>query len=200
MYNKNLIKKAQTFLANKNVELYIGSDAYTNEFAISVDVNNERIWTDGDGFWSTVKKGVKVNYVNLLMTKDVEEEEWNGGLSGTISYDGSGKDGTWYDGSDVDSRLINKIKNEQDSDGMIYGNTAFINNTFKYMVEHCDFDMDLEKYLWFDYSEQGMQDDENVNLDVELDVDFWQHVFNLCKQQNISVRVLDNDNINYNVA
>ena len=68
------------------------------------------------------------------------------------------------------------------------------------MVEHCDFDMMLQKYLDFDYSEQGMQDDEYVNLDVHLDVDFWQHVFNLCKQQNISVRVLDNDNINYNVA
>jgi hypothetical protein len=31
----------------------------------------------------------------------------------------------------------------------------------------------LEKYLDFDYSEQGMQDDEAVNLDVELDGDFW---------------------------
>ena len=41
------------------------------------------------------------------------------------------------------------------------------------MVEHCDYDMELEEYLDFDYSEQGMQDDEYVNLDVELDGDFW---------------------------
>jgi hypothetical protein len=41
------------------------------------------------------------------------------------------------------------------------------------MVEHCDFDNALIDYLSFDYSEQGMQDDGYVNLDVELDGDFW---------------------------
>ena len=42
------------------------------------------------------------------------------------------------------------------------------------MEEHCDFDSSLlSDFLDFDYSEQGMQDDGYVNLDVELDGDFW---------------------------
>ena len=40
-----------------------------------------------------------------------------------------------------------------------------------------DFDdlLDLDDLLDFDYSEQGMQDDGAVNLDVDMDADFWQH-------------------------
>ena len=69
--------------------------------------------------------------------------------------------------------LINKIK-AQDSDGMIYTDDGFIANTKKYMEEHCDFDSKLlGEFLDFDYSEQGMQDDGAVNLDVEMDGDFW---------------------------
>ena len=70
--------------------------------------------------------------------------------------------------------LINKIKNKQDSDGMIYTDTIFIENAIAYMEDECDFDSKLLKeFLDFDYSEQGMQDDEMVNLDVEMDGDFW---------------------------
>ena len=104
-------------------------------------------------------------------------------MSGSVHYDGSGKDGTWYDGNDVENNtLINKIKDTQDSDGMIYTDAAFLNNLRKYMVESCDFDEELLQYLDFDYSEQGMQDDENVNLDVDLDADFWIEAFNYAKE------------------
>ena len=170
-YKDTLIKKAKTFLANKNVELYF--DDERTECGITVDVNNNRIWTDGSrGLWSTVAKGVKVRHANFLVTKHDDDDEWCGGLAGSVHYDGSGKDGTWNDGGDVETALINKVKDD-DSDGMIYTDTAFLENLKKYMVEHCDYDMELEEYLDFDYSEQGMQDDEYVNLDVELDGDFW---------------------------
>ena len=112
-------------------------------------------------------------------------------MVGNIHYDGSGLDGTWYDGNDVaNNTLINKIK-DVESDGMIYGSTAFINNLKKYMVEKCDYDMDLQKYLDFDYSEQGMQDDELVNLDVECDADFWLHVIDTMQQQGIAFRQIE---------
>jgi hypothetical protein len=57
---------------------------------------------------------------------------------------------------------------------MIYTDSGFIDNSIKYMEEHCDFDSKLlSDFLAFDYSEQGMQDDGAVNLDVEMDGDFW---------------------------
>jgi hypothetical protein len=128
-----------------------------------------------------VVKGVKVESIGLTVTKYEDSDEdcgyyWSGGLAGTISYDGSGKDGTWYDGSDDDNNaLINKIKHEQDSDGMIYTDDGFIANSIKYMEQHCDFDSSLlSDFLDFDYSEQGMQDDGAVNLDVDMDADFWK--------------------------
>ena len=185
-YNKTLIEKAVKFINNKNVEVehFVAKDDET--FNVCVDVHNNRIWTDGDGLWSTVAKGVKVRYANFLVRKEIDDDEalgyyWSGGLSGSVHYDGSGKDGTWYDGGDVETQLINKIK-DKESDGMIYGNGAFINNLQKYMIESCDFDKELLQYLDFDYSEQGMQDDENVNLDVDLDADFWIEAFNYAKE------------------
>ena len=190
-YNKTLIEKAVKFLNNKNVEAeYWGKDdiQHSESFSICVDVHNNRIWTDGDGLWSTVAKGVKVRHANFLVHKEIDDDEalgyyWSGGLSGSVHYDGSGKDGTWYDGNDVENNtLINKIKDTQDSDGMIYTDAAFLNNLRKYMVESCDFDEELLQYLDFDYSEQGMQDDENVNLDVDLDADFWIEAFNYAKE------------------
>jgi len=190
LYNKNLINKAKTFLANKNVEVDFDSERTT--FSICVEVNNERIWTGGEGYWSEATKGVKVEHANFLVTHE-EDYGWNGGLSGCISYDGSGLDGTWYDGNDVaNNTLINKIK-DVESDGMIYGSTTFINNLKKYMVEKCDYDMDLQKYLDFDYSEQGMQDDELVNLDVECDADFWLHVIDTMQQQGIAFRQIESE-------
>ena len=181
-YTQAQLAAGKKFLQNNNVEFYYDvEDGYDATAHISIDVGGNRIWTDGTSIWNNnVVKGVKVDSIGLTVTKYEDESEdkgyyWSGGLAGTISYDGSGKDGTWYDGSDDDNNaLINKIKNEQDSDGMIYTDDGFIANSIKYMEEHCDFDSTvLSDYLDFDYSEQGMQDDGAVNLDVEMDADFW---------------------------
>ena len=192
-YNKTLVKLAKRFLANENVEVYF--DEARTEFSISVDVHNNRIWTDGNrGLWSTVAKGVKVRHANFLVTKDDDDEEWSGGLAGTVHYDGSGEDGTWYDGGDEETALINKVK-DKESDGMIYTDTAFLVNLQKYMVEHCDFDEQLNEYLDFDYSEQGMQEDEYVNLDVEMDGDFWLYVIDEMKRDGIAHRQIGEEDI-----
>lgn len=194
-YNETLIKLAKTFLANENVEVYF--DEARTEFSICVDVHNNRIWTDGNrGLWSTVAKGVKVRHANFLVTYDEEDDYWSGGLAGTVHYDGSGEDGTWYDGADVEQNvLINKVKDMRESDGMIYTDTAFLDNLKKYMVESCDYDMRLEEYLDFDYSEQGMQDDEYVNLDVELDGTFWLYVIDEMQKEGIAHRRIGEEDI-----
>ena len=194
-YNETLIKLAKTFLANENVEVYF--DEARTEFSICVDVHNNRIWTDGNrGLWSTVAKGVKVRHANFLVTYDEEDDYWSGGLAGTVHYDGSGEDGTWYDGSDGEQNvLINKVKDMRESDGMIYTDTAFLDNLKKYMVESCDYDMRLEEYLDFDYSEQGMQDDEYVNLDVELDGTFWLYVIDEMQKEGIAHRRIGEEDI-----
>jgi len=183
-YTQAQIQAGIKFLQNKNVcfEYDAGDDDYDATARISIDVGGNRIWTDGTSIWNNkVVKGVKVENIGLTVTKYEDEDEdcgyyWSGGLAGTISYDGSGKDGTWYDGSDDDNNtLINKIKDEQDSDGMIYSDDGFIANSIKYMEEHCDFDSSLlSDFLDFDYSEQGMQDDGVVNLDVDMDANFWK--------------------------
>jgi len=191
-YNTTHVQLAKTFLANKNVEVYF--DDERTEFSISVDVHNNRIWTDGNrGLWSTVAKGVKVRHANFLVTRH-DDEEWCGGLAGTVHYDGSGEDGTWFDGGDVETALINKVK-DKESDGMIYTDTAFLANLQKYMVEHCDFDEQLNEYLDFDYSEQGMQDDEYVNLDVECDADFWLHVVDEMKAEGVAYRQIGEEDL-----
>jgi len=129
-YTQAQIQAGIKFLQNKNVEFYYDNDVDCDTTAnISIDVS-ERIWTDGTSLWNNnVVKGVKVDCISLTVTKyETDDEEygngkgyyWSGGLSGNIHYDGSGKDGTWYDGSDDDNNtLINKIKDEQDSDGMM---------------------------------------------------------------------------------
>ena len=176
-YTQAQIQAGIKFLNNANVHFEKDDD----NICISIDVGMDRIWTSGDSIWNNgIKKGVKVGYISLVVDKYEDDSEelgyyWSGGLAGTIAYDGSGKDGTWYDGTDDENNvLINKIKNEQDSDGMIYTDSGFIDNSIKYMEEHCDFDSKLlSDFLAFDYSEQGMQDDGAVNLDVEMDGDFW---------------------------
>ena len=40
----------------------------------------------------------------------------------------------------------------------------------------------------FYYSEQGIQDDEAVNLDVDLDADFWLEAVNYAKEQGIEIQ------------
>ena len=182
-YTKEQIQAGIKFLQNKNVDFdYDNSDDYDTTAHISIDVGGNRIWTDGTSIWNkNIVKGVKVDSIGLTVTKYEDSDEdkgyyWSGGLAGTISYDGSGKDGTWYDGSDDENNaLINKIKHEQDSDGMIYTDDGFIANSIKYMEQHCDFDSKLlSDFLDFSYSEQGMQDDGAVNLDVDMDADFWK--------------------------
>ena len=193
-YNETLVKLAKTFLANENVEVYF--DEARTEFSISVDVHNNRIWTDGNrGLWSTVAKGVKVRHANFLVTYDEEDAYWSGGLAGTIHYDGSGKDGTWFDGGDIETALINKTKDMSESDGMIYTDEAFLDNLKKYMVESCNYDMRLEEYLDFDYSEQGMQDDEYVNLDVDLDGTFWLYVIDAMQKEGIAHRRIGEEDL-----
>ena len=73
------------------------------------------------------------------------------------------------------SALINPVK-LKDSDGLLYTDSGYIENCLVYMEKHCDFNRKLlANYLDFDYSEQGMQEDECVNLDAEVDGDFWMH-------------------------
>jgi hypothetical protein len=180
-YTQAQLAAGKKFLQNNNVNFdYDGGDDYDATASISIDVGGNRIWTDGTSIWNnSVVKGVKVDCISLIVSKYEDDDNthyWSGGLAGTISYDGSGKDGTWYDGADDDSdtMLLNKIKSKDDSDGMIYTDDGFIANSIKYMEEHCDFDSTLlSDYLDFDYSEQGMQDDGAVNLDVDMDADFW---------------------------
>jgi len=185
-YTTQQIEAGVKFLQNNKVSFDYDKDAM--QVYINIDVNNNRIWTDGSSIWNNnVVKGVKVDNISLIATHSKEhyaEEDWDslteedlywsGGLTGNINYDGSGKDNTWYDGADDENNtLINKIK-AQESDGMIYTDSGFIANSIKYMEEHCDFNSKLlSEFLDFDYSEQGMQDDGAVNLDVDMDGDFW---------------------------
>ena len=178
-YTQAQIEAGIKFLNNANVNI---DTAELEDNVVNININvGKRIWTDGTSIWNNgVVKGVKVGYINLVSEwydkyENDEDNYWSGGLAGTITYDGSGKDGTWYDGADDGNNvLINKIKDEQDSDGMIYTDSGFIANSIKYMEQHCDFDAKLlSDFLAFDYSEQGMQDDGAVNLDVEMDGDFW---------------------------
>jgi len=174
------------FLQNANVSYEYDKDDEKLYFDIPV---NKRIWTSGDSIWSKgVVKGVKVSNLSLIAqsSKQMFAEEdwamlkkedlyWSGGLTGNAYYDGSGKDGTWYDGVDDPSALINRNPSKE-SDGLIYTDDGFVENLKKYMEEECDFNRKLlEKYLDFEYSEQGMQAEETVNFDVECDGDFWQH-------------------------
>jgi len=159
-----------------------------------IDVN-DRICTSGDGWASaeqdknndgkTAKKGVKVTGLSLSAFKDYTEKDayWSGGMNGDAHYDGSGKDGTWNDGTsesyeDKNKRgvyLINDFK--LTGDGMIYGDSDFTKNLDKYLEDKCDFDSKLlSEFLEFGYSEQGAQEDERVNFDTEIDGDFWKLV------------------------
>ena len=185
-YTKSEIEAGVKFLQNKNVDFSYDKDDMQINFSIDVGC---RIWTSGDSIWSRgVVKGVKVNSLSLTAThsKEMYAEEdwdklkeedlyWSGGLTGYAFYDGTGKDGTWYDGVDDASALINR-NTSKESDGLIYTDDGFVKNLVKYLQDECDFDnsfVKLSNYLDFEYSEQGMQDMETVNFDVEMDGDFW---------------------------
>ena len=178
-YTQAQIEAGIKFLNNANVHI---DTAELEDNVVNININvGKRIWTDGTSIWNNgVVKGVKVGYINLVSEwydkyENDEDNYWSGGLAGTITYDGSGKDGTWYDGADEENNaLLNPKKDEDDSDGLIYTDGGFIANSIKYMEQHCDFDSKLlSDFLDFDYSEQGMQQDGDVNLDVALDGDFW---------------------------
>ena len=183
-YTNEQITAGVKFLQNANVNFDYDKD----DMRVCMDINvGCRIWTSGDGLWSRgVVKGVKVHNLSLTAqhSKEMYAEEdwaslkdedlyWSGGLTGYAFYDGTGKDGTWYDGTDDESALINR-NTSKESDGLIYTDNGFVKNLTKYMDDECDFDSKLIKdFLDFDYSEQGMQDDGAVNLDVDMDGDFW---------------------------
>ena len=187
MYTTQQVRAGIKFLQNANVDYEYDKDDETVRIGIDV---NKRIWTSGDSIWSPrkVKKGVKVNYLSLTAEHsrqhysekdwaklDKEDLYWSGGLMGNADYDGSGKDGTWFDGEDDPSALINRNPSKE-SDGLIYTDDGFVENLLKHMEEECDFDRKLlGDFLDFSYSEQGMQDKECVNFDVDLDGDFWIH-------------------------
>lgn len=182
-YTKDEIQAGVKFLQNANVSFDYDKEDEVVNIGVGVDC---RIWTDGTSIWSRgVVKGVKVGDLSLTAQHSrqhyskedwdsltAEDLYWSGGLTGYANYDGSGKDGTWYDGKDDASALINR-NTSKESDGLIYTDDGFVKNLQKYLRDECDFDECLEKYLDFDYSEQGMQDYETVNFDVEMDGDFW---------------------------
>ena len=185
MYTIEQIRAGIKFLQNANVIYEYDKDE--DAITISIDVN-KRIWTSGDSIWSPrkVKKGVKVSSLNLMAQHsrqhydkkewaDLKKDDlyWSGGLTGYAYYDGSGKDGTWFDGEDEPSALINRNTGKE-SDGLIYTDNGFRENLLQYMETDCNFNKKLlGDYLDFDYSEQGMQDMETVNFDVDMDGDFW---------------------------
>ena len=186
MYTLEEVQTGIKFLSNANVNFDYDKDDMQVNFNIDVGC---RIWTDGSSIWSRgVVKGVKVSNLSLMAQHSKEhyaKEDWNklteedlywsGGLTGNAHYDGSGKDGTWYDGVDDPSALINRNPSKE-SDGLIYTDDGFLDNLKNYMEEECDFNRKLlEKYLDFEYSEQGMQAEETVNFDVDMDGDFWKH-------------------------
>ena len=188
-YTIQEIQAGIRFLDNANVTFEVEHDGDEKQVHLHIHTpQGTRFWTSGDSIWSDkgVKKGVLIKGIGMCATyTDYEKDNyWSGGLAGNINYDGSGKNGTWNDGGSMSmeekmeqgSMLLNPVKLE-DSDGLIYTDYGFIENAFKYMEEHCNFNTKLlrEKFLDFDYSEQGMQEDGNVNLDVELDGDFWIH-------------------------
>jgi hypothetical protein len=179
-YTTQQVQAGIKFLSNANVNLDIENDGGDKQVVFNINVGNNRIWTSGDSIWNKgVVKGVKVSGIQLVGTwyDGANEKYWSGGLAGSILYDGSGKDGTWYDGADDENNaLLNPKKDEDDSDGLIYTDGGFIANSIKYMDEHCDFNSKLlSDFLDFDYSEQGMQQDGDVNLDAHVDGDFWIH-------------------------
>ena len=183
-YTTQQVQAGIKFLSNANVEIEIEHDGDERQVHLNIATpEGTRFWTSGDSIWNKgVVKGVKVSGISLIATymNYYADPYWSGGLAGSITYDGSGKDGTWYDGADDENNaLLNPKKDEDDSDGLIYTDGGFIENAFKYMEQHCDFDSKLlSDFLDFDYSEQGMQEDGDVNLDVALDGDFWIHCNN----------------------
>ena len=143
-YTTQQVQAGIKFLQNANVNLDVEYDGDERQVHLHIHTpQGTRFWTSGDSIWSKqkVKKGVLIEGIGMCATyTDYEEDNyWSGGLAGNINYDGSGKDGTWFDGGSMTmedkqkqgSMLINPVKLE-DSDGLIYTDYGFIENAFKY--------------------------------------------------------------------
>ena len=135
MYTLEQVQAGIKFLQNANVNIDVEYDGDEKQVHINIaTAEGTRFWTSGDSIWSDrgVKKGVLVDGIGLCATyTDYEKDNyWSGGLAGNINYDGSGKNGTWYDGVDDPSALINRNPSKE-SDGLIYTDEGFIENAFK---------------------------------------------------------------------
>jgi len=199
-YDKRHIELGKRFLSNENVNL--DYDVDVNEYTdgtkgrdehLRFDIHvGERIWTDGTSIWATgnrdeedyrkqtkgAVKGVVCEGLSLCATRyndDDNENDWSGGLEGNCYYDGSGKDGTWNDGTDEDTGVLINRWTGADSDGLIYTDDGFTANLDRYLRDKCDLADELRAYLDYSYSEQGMQQAGVVNFDVDMDGDFWLH-------------------------
>ena len=198
-YNKRHIELGKKFLANERVNF--DYDAEAQRICIDIDTE-DRIWTDGTSIWATgnrdeadyakktkgAVKGVICEGLSLCAThsrqsyaeedwKDLTAKDlyWSGGLEGNCYYDGSGKNGTWCDGTDEDTGILINRWTGRDSDGLIYTDDGFTANLDRYLRDKCDLADELREYLDYSYSEQGMQERGVVNFDVDMDGDFWLH-------------------------
>lgn len=96
--------------------------------------------TDGTGLWSRVARPVAVNYINLSMTKDSEDQSFFGELC--VYFEES----SWY---------VN-------NDGLIYTDKRFLKELHEFLKSQGFSDKAIDGVS---YSEQGMQGDDYVSLD-----------------------------------
>lgn len=120
--------------------------------------------TSGGGYWSNIVKDVVVHSITQTLSEDGGEADdgyWCGDLA--VNYDGSGKNGTWFDGSDLQQNggLLNKLKAD-DSDGLIYTDNGFMQALHAELIA-AGFDSKAVEDIG--YSEQGMQEDGRVSCD-----------------------------------
>ena len=137
-------------------------------------VVNKIFKAGGDGIWSAVSKDVLVHSITQTINKDEKRREgyWHGDMG--VNYDGSGKNGTWNDGTSIQSgTLLNTLK-ASDSDGLIYTDKGFMKALHAELIA-AGFDEAIVKDIG--YSEQGMQADGRVSCDAYMFGDMiWKHV------------------------
>ena len=113
---------------------------------MKIDLN---IQTDGSGYWSTVKKTV---HCTRLEVEYVSDEEDFGELC--VYFDD-----TW----------------NEETDGLIYTDGHWIKDLRCQLVDKYGFTCEAVDGRQFDYSEQGMQGDNYVSLDVgKAFLDEWK--------------------------
>ena len=120
---------------------------YATDEGFNFDVELDEVYTTaGDGYWSDVSKDVRVTGMGIYIAND--EDDGDGDFY--VNYD----EATW----------------NNDEDGLIYTDSAFIANVRDFMRDvlvRMDVDDELANELVgdLDYSEQGMQDDGRVSCD-----------------------------------